>query len=213
MLKVGLTGGIACGKSAVADMFAARGAYVVKADEIAHRLMRPGERVYAAVVEKFGRDILDEDGRINRQKLAAVAFSASPPRIEELNRLVHPAVVAEQDRWSEQIGRKDPAAVAIVEAALIFEADLRGHFDRIVVVVCNPEQKVQRLASRLGVDLAAARAEVERRSRAQWPDAEKERLADMVIRNAGSLEETGQQVDRVFAKLKRQVGLTVGNQP
>jgi dephospho-CoA kinase len=208
MLKVGLTGGIACGKSVVADMFAARGVHVVKADEIAHRLMRPGEAVYAAVVEKFGPHILDQDGSINRQKLAAVAFAARQPRIEELNRLVHPAVVAEQDRWSEQIGREDPAGLAMVEAALIFEAGLRGHFDRIVVVVCNPEQKIERLALRLGIDLAAAGAEVERRSRAQWPDEEKARLADMVIRNAGSLDETAQQVGRVFAELKRQAVLT-----
>jgi dephospho-CoA kinase len=208
MLKVGLTGGIACGKSVVADLFAARGAHVVKADEIAHRLMRPGESVYTTVVEKFGKEILDPSGSINRQKLAAIAFAADRPRIEELNRLVHPAVVAEQDRWSEQIARQDPAGIAMVEAALIFEAGLRGHFDRIVVVVCDPEQKIQRLASRTGIGLAAARTEVERRSRAQWPDADKVHLADMVIRNNGPLEETAQQVERVFAELKRQAGLS-----
>jgi len=203
MLKVGLTGGIACGKSVVADMFAARGAHVVKADEIAHRLMRPGEPVYAAVAAHFGGSILDPDGKINRQKLAAIAFAPDSPRVEELNRLVHPAVIQEQDRWAEQIGRQDPQAVAIVEAALIFEANLRGHFDRIVAVVCEPEQKIQRQAHRLGVDYAFARADVERRSRAQWPDSRKAQLADAVIRNTGSLEDTAQQVERVWRELKR----------
>jgi len=209
MLRIGLTGGIACGKSVVADMFSARGAHVIKADEIAHRLMRPGEAVYAAVVAQFGQDILDEDGKINRQKLAALAFAACRPRIEELNRLIHPAVVAEQDRWSEQVGREDPAGLAMVEAALIFEAGLRGHFDRIVVVVCNPEQKIERLAARLRIGREAARVEVERRSRAQWPDTEKAALADMIIRNTGSLEETARQVEHVFIELKRQAVLTV----
>jgi dephospho-CoA kinase len=204
MLKVGLTGGIACGKSVVADMFSAHGAHVVKADEIAHRLMEPGERVYEAVVAHFGRDILDPDRRINRQKLAAIAFAPEAPRVEELNRLVHPAVIAEQDRWSEQIGRQDPEGVAMIEAALIFEAGLRSHFDRIVAVVCDPEQKVQRQAHRLGVDLAFARADVERRSRAQWPDSQKTQLADTVIRNTGSLEETARQVERVWDELKDQ---------
>ena len=202
MLKVGLTGGIACGKSVVADMFAARGAYVIKADAIAHRLMRPGETVYTAVVAHFGASILEPDGRINRQKLAAIAFAGDAPRVEELNRLVHPAVVQEQDRWSQQIGRQDPQAVTIVEAALIFEAGLRGHFDRIVAVVCEPEQKVQRQALRLGVDYAFARAEVKRRSRAQWPDSRKAQLADEIIRNTGSLEDTAQQVERVWEQLK-----------
>ena len=147
---------------------------------------------------------MDPGGGNNRQKLAAIAFAADRPRIEELNQLVHPAVVAEQDRWSEQIGREDPAGIAMVEAALIFEAGLRSHFDRIVAVVCHPERKIERLASRLGIGLPAARAEVERRSRAQWPDAEKAWLADLVIHNDGSLEETAQQVDRAFAELKQQ---------
>lgn len=206
MLKVGLTGGFACGKSVVAGMFAALGAHVAKADEIARRLLRPGEAVYSAVVAAFGNEILRGGGEIDRRKLAALAFATHGPRVAELNRLVHPAVVAEQDRWSEEIGRQDPQGVAIVEAALIFEAGVRDHFDRVVAVTCEPGQKVERLAARLHISREAARQEVEARSRAQWSDAEKARLADFVIDNAGSLTETAEQVKRVFLELKRKAG-------
>lgn len=204
MLKVGLTGGIACGKSVVADMFAARGAHVIKADEIAHRLMRPGQPVFAAVVAAFGKEILRPDGSIDRPQLASMAFAASHPRVAELNRVVHPAVVAEQDRWTEEIGRRDPQAIAMVEAALIFEAGVRDHFDRMLVVTCEPEQKVERLAARLHISREAARQEVDSRSRSQWPDREKARLADFVIYNTGSLDETAEQVDRILRELERE---------
>ncbi|MFB3815024.1 MAG: dephospho-CoA kinase [Terriglobales bacterium] len=204
MLKVGLTGGIACGKSTVAEMFAARGAHVVKADEIAHQLFAPGTEVYEEVVRRFGRGILRPDGTIDRPKLAAIVFAPERPRILELNALVHPAVVAHQDRWSEEIRQRDPQGLAVVEAALILEAGARDHFDRLVVVACDPEQKVERLAKRLGLDLATARREVERRSEAQLPDEEKQRQADYVIDNSGPLAETEAQVERIFAELKRE---------
>ena len=129
MLKVGLTGGIAAGKSVVGEMFAGLGAHLVQADRIAHSLMQPGEAVYNEVVRHFGREILNPDGSVNRAKLAEVAFGpASAPegqrasRIEELNRIVHPVVIRSQDEWMEQTGRQDAHAVAIVEAALILEA-------------------------------------------------------------------------------------------
>ena len=157
VLRVGLTGGIACGKSAVADMLAARGAHVLKADELGHRLMRPGEPAYEQIVLRFGREILDGNGSINRGRLAAIAFAPGTPRIEELNRIIHPPVVAEQDRWMRELGQREPHAVAVIEAALMLEAGARSHFDCIVVVVCRPEQKVERLAKRLEVDLETAR--------------------------------------------------------
>lgn len=204
MLKVGLTGGIACGKSSVGAMFAALGAHVIKADEIGHMLMRPGQRVYEQIVERFGRTVLDPDGAINRLKLSDVVFRPGASRIEELNRIVHPAVIEEQDRWMQEVGQRNPSAVAVVEAALILEAGLCAHFDRLVVVTCDPEQKVQRLAGRMGIDLESARREVERRSAAQIPDAEKVRQADYVIYNTGSLEDTHQQAAEVFATLKHE---------
>ncbi|MGA3211326.1 MAG: dephospho-CoA kinase [Terriglobales bacterium] len=207
MLKVGLTGGFACGKSTVADMFAALGVHIAKADEIAHRLMRPGAPVYAAVVEHFGRSILDSAGTIDRQQLAAMVFDPDSPRIQELNDLVHPAVVAEQDRWCAELKRCDPDGIAMIEAALILEAGVRSHFDRLIVVSCDANHRAKRLAMRMGIDEKAAQHELERRSRAQWPDQQKAEAADFLIDNSGSLAATEQQVERVHGALRQSPGL------
>lgn len=200
LLKVGLTGGIASGKSVVSDMFAALGAHVIQADTIAHRLMQPGQSVYQEVVRRFGTGILNPDGTVNRPKLAQAAFG-TPPRVEELNRIVHPAVVAEQDRWMGEVGKQDPHAITIVEAALILEAGVAGRFDCLVVVTCRPEQRAERWARRMHVDQETARQEVVRRMAAQLPDEDKVKAADYVIDNSGSLDETQRQVREVFAKL------------
>jgi len=210
MLKVGLTGGIASGKSVVGEMFAALGVYLVQADHIAHQLMQPGEVVYQQVVQRFGSGILDSDGSVNRARLAELAFgspgSGSSPRVEELNQIVHPAVVQRQDEWMEEIGRRDSMAVAMVEAALIIEAGAARRFDRLVVVTCRPEQRIQRWAHRLKTDEARARREVTRRMAAQLPDEEKIRLADHVIDNSGSLDQTGKQVKVVYGQLRGAMG-------
>lgn len=208
MLKIGLTGGFACGKLTVADMFAARGVHVAKADEIAHELMRAGNTVYTAVVAHFGRSILDSSGKIDRQKLAAVVFDPVHPRTLELNQLVHPAVVAEQDRWCEELRQGElrqghSSGIAMVEAALILEAGVRDHFDQLVVVNCDANLRVKRLAARLGVGEEAAQSELELRSKTQWPDDVKLQAADFVINNSGTLAATEQQVERVFGELKR----------
>ena len=210
MLKVGLTGGIAAGKSVVGEMFVALGANLVQADRIAHSLMQPGEPVYNEVVRHFGREILNPDGSVNRAKLAEVAFGpANTPeqqrasRIEELNRIVHPVVIRSQDEWMREIGRQNPQAVAIVEAALILEAGLRGRFDRLVVVTCNAEQRVARFAARQKIGIESARKEVERRMAAQLPDEEKIQAADYVIDNSGSLEQTREQARKAWEKLQK----------
>jgi dephospho-CoA kinase len=208
MLKVGLTGGIAAGKSVVGEMFVALGAHLVQADRIAHSLMQPGEAVYNEVVRHFGRELLNPDGSVNRAKLAEVAFGpASAPegkrasRIEELNRIVHPVVIRSQDAWMQEMGRQDPNAVAIVEAALLLEAGVGERFDRLIVVTCSAEQRVARFAARQKIDLEAARKEVVRRMAAQLPDEEKIRAADHVIDNSGSLDQTREQVRVVWNKL------------
>ncbi|HKS76297.1 MAG TPA: dephospho-CoA kinase [Terriglobales bacterium] len=200
MLKVGLTGGIASGKSVVSEMFAALGVHVIQADTIAHQLMQPGQPVYEEVVRQFGSGILNPDGTVNRPKLAQAAF-ATPPRVEELNRIVHPAVIAEQERWMNDLGKQDPHAITMVEAALILEAGAARRFDCLVVVICLAEQRAERWAHRMHVDLETARQEVTRRMAAQLPDEEKIRAADFVIDNSGSLDETERQVREVFAKL------------
>jgi dephospho-CoA kinase len=223
MLKVGLTGGIASGKSVVGDMLVALGAHLVQADRIAHQLMLPGQAVYNEVVRHFGGGILNPDLSVNRSKLAEAAFgssaapgkastapsavspSAIPSRVQELNRIVHPAVIRSQEEWMEEMGRQDPHAVAIVEAALIVEAGAAKRFDRLIVVTCREEQRIARFAARHQLDLDAARKEVERRMAAQLPEAEKIKTADYVIDNSGSLEHTREQVRQVWATLRDQI--------
>ncbi len=204
MLRIGLTGGIASGKSAVGEMFVKLGAHLIQADAVAHWLMEPGRRVYEEVVRRFGREILNPDGSINRPRLAEAAFGTpggAAQRVKELNEIVHPAVIAEENERMEDIGRRDPNAIAIVEAALILEAGAADRFDRLIVVTCHPEQRIQRFALRLGISEDAARAEVARRMAAQIPDEEKIKAADFVIDNSGTLEATAEQVRRVFAAL------------
>lgn len=209
MLKVGLTGGIAAGKSVVGEMFVALGAHLVQADRIAHELMQPGEPVYYEVVSHFGREILNYDGSVNRSKLAEAAFG--PPdsagkrasRIEELNRIVHPAVIRSQEEWMHAISLQDPHGIAIVEAALLLEAKALDRFDKLIVVTCNAEQRATRFAARQRIDLETARKEVARRMAAQLSDEEKVKVADYVIDNSGSIENTQKQVRAVWEKLCR----------
>jgi dephospho-CoA kinase len=202
LLKIGLTGAIACGKSAVGEMFAKLGAHVIQADDIAHWLMEPGRPVYEEIVRRFGREVLNPDQTINRSSLARAAFgdpaTGKPPRVQELNAIVHPAVIRHENEWMEEIGQRDPNAIAIVEAALILEAGAADRFDHLVVVTCRPEQRVERFAQRQGISAEAAQAEVSRRMVAQLPEAEKIKAADVVIDNSGSLEATEQQVRRIF---------------
>jgi len=221
LLKLGLTGGIASGKSVVGEMFVKLGAHLIQADAIAHWLMEPGRPVYEEVVRSFGRAVLNADRTINRAKLAEVAFGASgaeqagtesgnaesaarssQPRVKELNAIVHPAVIAHENEWMEDIKARDPNAIAIVEAALILEAGTADRFDYLIVVTCRQEQRIARLAKRLGIPEEAARVEVIRRMAAQIPDEEKVKAADFVVDNSGSVEATERQVREIFSVLR-----------
>jgi dephospho-CoA kinase len=214
LLKVGLTGVIASGKSAVGEMFVALGAHLIQADTIAHELMQPGQPVYDEIVRHFAPGILNPDGTINRSRLADAAFDFKPAsdtkeekkssRVKELNRIVHPAVIRRQEEWMDDIGRRDPRAIAIVEAALIIEAGAAKRFDHLIVVTCRDEQRVKRFAARNNLSLEAARQEVTRRMAAQLSDAEKIKAADYVIDNSGSLEGTQAQVRQIWQKLQAQ---------
>ncbi len=209
MLKIGLTGGIASGKTAVGKMFATLGAHFIAADGIAHNLMKPGQPVYLKIVEQFGDEILNADGTVNRAKLADAAFGSAATdsrfQIEELNRIVHPAVIQAQEEWMDQTGLGDSSSIAIVEAALIVEADLVKHFDKIVVVTCHPEQRVERWANRLKVSRESAQLEITRRMAAQLPDELKIKVADYLIDNSNTLTETEGQVKSVYEHLRRQM--------
>jgi len=201
MLRVGLTGGIACGKSTIGAMLAKRGAHLLLADTLAHQLYEPGAATYDEVVRRFGRDILNADGTIHRGRLANLAF---PDRIDELNAVVHPAVVAAQTRWMKDREREDPDGVAVVEAALLIEAGAAGDFDKVIVVTCDFEHKVERYAARTNLPLDAARVEVERRSAAQFTDQEKASQADYVMDNSGSVEDAERQLEKIWGELRAQ---------
>lgn len=168
--------------------------------------MQPGQLVYQQVVERFGSRILNSDRTINRPKLAEVAFGdpehGKPTRIHELNHIVHPAVIRRQDEWMEEVERADPHAIAMVEAALIIEAGAAEAFDRLIVVTCAEDQRVQRFAQRMKIDEQQARDEVLRRMAAQLPDSVKIQKADHVIDNSGSLDSTEARVRQVFELLQ-----------
>jgi dephospho-CoA kinase len=204
LLKVGLTGGIATGKSLVGAMFAELGVHTIDADEIAHDLMRPSEKVYDEVVRRFGREILNPDGSVNRTRLAELAFDQKRPRIYELNGIVHPAVIERQEQWMEEIRRREPDAIVMLEAALLLEAGLRRRFDRVIVVSCRPPQRIERWEKRLHVDAETARREVMRRMMAQAPDEAKIQAADYVIDNSGDIEQTRKQVEKIHEALLSQ---------
>ncbi|HUK46589.1 MAG TPA: dephospho-CoA kinase [Terriglobales bacterium] len=204
MLKVGLTGGIATGKSLVSGMFRELGVHTIDADQIAHELMNPGEKVYDEMVRRFGKEVLNEDGTVNRNRLAELAFDQKRPRIYELNSIIHPGVIERYEAWMDDIGRREPDAIVMLEAALLLEAGLRRRFDRVIVVSCKPQQRIDRWESRLKVDSETARREVTRRMMAQAPDEAKIQAADYVIDNSGSVEDTRKQAQKIYEALASQ---------
>lgn len=197
MLRVGLTGGIGCGKSTVAALMREQGCHVIEADSLAHRLMEPGTPAYEEIVREFGREILGPGEAIDRRKLGAVVFGDSA-KLQRLNRIVHPRVIEEQERLLEELARREPAAVGVVEAALLVEAGYHERLDRLVVVWCRPEQQRERLLAR-----GMSAEQVEKRIAAQMPLEQKRRLADVQIDCSGTLEETRRQVETLVAQLKK----------
>jgi len=202
MLHVGLTGGIACGKSTVAAMMRELGCRVLDADALARRLIEPGRPAYDEVLKEFGGQVRAADGRIDRAKLAAIVF-ANPARLERLNRIVHPRVVDALDRELAELARTEPGAVVVVEAALLIEASYHERLDRLVVAWCEPEQQLERLLAR-----GMAREEALRRIGAQMQLDQKRRMADDEIDCSGSLEETRRQVIGIVARLKQLAAAT-----
>jgi dephospho-CoA kinase len=201
MLRVGLTGGIACGKSTVAAMMRDLGCHVLDADRMAHRLIEPGQPAYQEVVREFGGEILDAEGRVDRARLAEIVF-ADPARLACLNAIVHPPVLAELDREFTRLAREDSPGVAVVEAALLVESGYHHHLDRLIVVWCTPEQQLARLtdpASGRGMTPEQAR----RRIAAQLSLAEKRKLATDEIDCSGTMDHTRRQVTELVDKLKR----------
>ncbi len=201
MLRVGLTGGIATGKSTVVAMLRELGCHVLEADKIAHRMIEPGAAAYDAVVKEFGRGILTPDGRVDRPKLGAIVF-ADRKRLARLNAIVHPPVLAEQSRQLAEIERAEPHAIGVVEAALLVEAGYNQKLDLLVVTWCTPEQQIARLTEQ-GAGRGLTLEQARQRIAAQMPVEEKRRLADETIDCSGTLEWTRQQVVRLCEKLRK----------
>jgi len=200
MLRVGLTGGIATGKTTVAAMLGELGCHVLYADQIARDLMEPGAAAYRDVVTEFGAGILDANGRVDRPKLAAIVFS-DPARIARLNAIVHPRVLEALKRALAAIERAEPHAIAVIEAALLIEAEFHRHLDCLVVTWCTPEQQIARLTGPQS-DRKLTPEQARQRVAAQMPLEQKRRMADEEIDCSGSLEHTREQVRAVLEKLK-----------
>lgn len=195
MLRVGLTGGIACGKSTVVAVLREFGCAVLEADPIAHKMMERGGPAYDDVLREFGSAICAPDGSVDRKRLGAIVF-VDEARRQQLNRIVHPHVI----RWQErQLAEWEHAGLllGIIEAALLIEAGYHKQLDRLVVCWCRAEQQVVRLLAR-----GLTRQQAQERIAAQMPIAEKRGLADDQVDCSGTLEQTREQTKRLAAKLK-----------
>jgi dephospho-CoA kinase len=218
VLRVGLTGGLGSGKSTVAAQLRSLGAHVIEADELGREMMEPGHAVYVEIVRVFGPEVVGADGRLLRPRLAQMAFNEG--RLDELNAIIHPAVIAAQQEWMRDVFARDPAAVAVVESALIFEverdakargesegvlADWRNRFDHIVVLTAPDEIKIARYVDRICPDPArreAAIADARTRLARQMPDAEKAARADFVLENTGDLASLHARVSTLWEQLQ-----------
>jgi dephospho-CoA kinase len=197
MLHVGLTGGLASGKSLVGAALAGLGCYLIQADELGHKVLLPGGEAYDAVVHEFGEAILDDEGMIDRRRLAARVFN-QPERLEKLNSLVHPPVIRREREIEEDIARRDPHAITVVEAAILVETRSYERFDKLIVAVCTPQQQIERAMRRDGF----SKEEVMARLSRQLPLEEKIKVADYVIDTSGSKEQTLAQVRDVYDTLR-----------
>jgi dephospho-CoA kinase len=223
MLRVGLTGGLGSGKTTVAAMLRELGAQVIEADALGREMMEPGHEVYDQIVAHFGPEVVNPDGHLNRARLADLAFRHG--RLQELNAIVHPPVIEAQRRWVEEVFARDPAAIAVLESALIFEvirdarargekdsplSDWRRRIDRIIVVTAPDDLKIARYAARVtssagsaaGSNLDAIKADARNRLYHQVPDAEKAAQADYVLDNSGDIAALRTKVQALWPRLE-----------
>jgi dephospho-CoA kinase len=225
MLRVGLTGGLGSGKSTVARMLRELGAEVIESDELGRALMEPGQQAFQEIVRVFGKEVLLPDGRLNRARLAEMAFKGG--RVKELNAIIHPAVIEAQRRWMEEVFARDPAAVAVVVSALIFEVErdaresgeanavfmeLRKRIDRVVLVAASDDTKIARYVGRTtpnGTNRDAAEADARSRLAHQIPDSEKALRADYLLENTGDIEALRAQVRELWPRLKQESNLNL----
>jgi dephospho-CoA kinase len=196
MLKVGLTGSIAVGKSFVLGVLAELGCHVLDADATAREVVAPGTPGLKAVVAAFGEDILNSDRALDRAKLGAIVFADEPKRLQ-LNSLLHPFIIRAQDEQVRQWENEDPQGIAVVDAALMIESGGYRRFDKLVVVHCRPEVQLERLMARDEL----SRADAEQRIGAQMSQEEKKTYADFLIDTSEGFDSTRQQTENLFHKL------------
>jgi dephospho-CoA kinase len=200
MLIVGLTGGVASGKTVVSQVLKEEGAYIIDADQIARELVQPHKPAWNELIRAFGKEILQEDGSIHRKKLADKVF-ANPKQRKVLNQILHPRIKEEMDRRTKEIGQKDPKAIVVIDAPLLVELEEHHEMDKLIVVTTTQTQQIERLKDRDGTNPEEAL----RILSSQMPVEEKAKLADFVIRNEGSLEETRKRAREVLKELRKVV--------
>ena len=228
MLRVGLTGGLGSGKSTVAQMLRELGAEVIESDELGRALMEPGQSVYDQIVRVFGPGVLSPDGRLDRARLAGMAFQGN--RVGELNAIVHPAVIEAQRQWMDQLFARDPAAVAVIVSALIFEverdaraggetqnvlAEMRSRIDRVILVTASDADKIARYVARISpAPGGREKAEADARSRLahQIPDIQKASRADYLLENTGDIAALRSQVQALWPRLKQESNLNLSRE-
>ena len=197
MLRVGLTGSIAVGKSFVSSVLAELGCHVLDADQTAREVVAPESIGLGKVVAAFGAEILGADGALDRARLGRVVFADERKR-QLLNSLLHPLIIAAQDEWLSEREREDPSGVAVIDAALMIETGSYRRFDKLIVVHCDADSQLERLLRRDNL----SREDAERRVAAQMPQAEKMRHADFLIDTSGTREETRVRVAEVYERLR-----------
>lgn len=196
MILVGLTGGVATGKSTVAKMFKQCGAAVINADLLARQVVEPGKPAWRAIVKLFGKTVLNQDRSLDRQALGSIIFH-NPKKRRQLERIIHPRVAREQARLTKAITRKDPNAVVIYEVPLLFEAGVDKRVDKIIVVTADRNIQIVRLKKRNGL----SRAEAIRRIRSQMPLAKKTQQADHLLNGTLPRPSLRRQVGQLFRSL------------
>lgn len=198
MLRVGLTGGYASGKSSVARELERLGCRVIYADALGHRVLMPDGASYQAAVDLFGEGILNADGTIDRKKLAAIVF-ADAAKLTLLNEIVHPAVWQLEDALLREFELKQPRGIAVIEAAILIETGGNKKVHKLIVTVCGQENQIARAIERDHISADEATARIRR----QISDEERVRLADYIIHTDGTREETAGQVQQVFSELRQ----------
>lgn len=202
MLRVGLTGSIAVGKSYVSSVLAQLGCHVLDADKTARQVVAAGTPGLRAVVGAFGDSVLREDGTLDRAELGALVFADESKR-RLLNSILHPLIIAAQDEWMREREREDPHGIVVVDAALMIETGSYRRFDKLIVVHCRPEAQLARLSARDGL----SPREAERRIAAQMPQEEKMKFADFLINTSGDFADVRQQTEQIYETLR---GLACG---